>query len=341
MQTLRGEIARVGPKKVRVLIRGESGTGKELVAAALHAASPRRHERFRTVSGATGTDDLFDAAFFGHEKHAFTGAVRRTRGELELANGGTLFLDEIGKMNTTRQAKLLRVVETGRFERLGGHDEIPCDVRFLTASNEDLEVAIRAGRFLEDLYYRLAEYPIAVPALRDRLEDIPLLARTLADRFTRAEAIRAVQWDRDAVAPLFVHAWPGNVRQLDAVVKRAIILNSSGTLTADEFAQALRATWGATPDTGPASNARVMVDAPVTPARSSLESFLGSDFKTSRQQLEDEFERLFAERELARSDGNVSRAARRMGISRATLHRRLAELGLRAAPCNDEDSTDE
>jgi DNA-binding NtrC family response regulator len=341
MRTLREEIARVGPKKVRVLVRGESGTGKELVAWALHLASPRRHEKFRAISGASGTDELFDAAFFGHEKSAFTGAERQSLGELELARGGTLFLDEIGKMSTERQAKLLRVVETARFQRLGGHDDVPCDVRLITASNEDIDAAIRERRFLADLYYRVAEYQIEVPPLRERMEDIPLLTRTLADRFTRAEPRRPAEWNQDALAPLFDYAWPGNVRQLDSVVKRAMILRSSGGLTADDFATALRGVSGAIRDTQAGPNLRTLADESVAPGTSTLESFLGTDFKESRERLELAFERLFVARELARSDGNVSRAARRMRIHRTTLYRRLVELGLRADANNGEDSSDD
>jgi len=185
MRRLREEIARVGPKGVRVLVRGETGSGKELVARALHASSPRRDEKFLPISAAEATDELFDSTLFGHERGAFTGADQRRLGRLELAHRGTLFLDEVGKSNLMRQGKLHRVLDTGRFTRLGGHEEIPVDVRWITAANENLEARIQEGRFLEDLYHRLADYTIFVPPLRDRLEDVPRLVRALADAFTR------------------------------------------------------------------------------------------------------------------------------------------------------------
>jgi DNA-binding NtrC family response regulator len=322
MHSLRDEIALVGPRRVRVLIRGESGTGKELVAAALHAASPRRIRRFIAVSGPAGTDDLADSELFGHERGAFTGADRRKIGKFELASGGTLFLDEVGKMSRPRQAKLLRVVETGRFERLGGSEEIAADVRLLSASNEALEGMIRTGRFLEDLYFRLAEYEIRVPPLRDRLDDIPALARFLLDRFARAERLGPVTYNDDALGPLVEHEWPGNVRELDSVLRRAALFAAPDPLTADVIRAAMRARIRA---------AGAGAEADAADPASGLSSFLGSDYWESRGRLERAFDRAFIERELRRTAGNVTRAAERMGLSRATLNRRRQELGLASA----------
>jgi DNA-binding NtrC family response regulator len=314
MNTLRDQIARIAPLNMRVLIRGETGTGKELIAAAVHSGSPRRHEKLLKMNGAVGTDDLFDSDLFGHEKGSFTGADGRRRGRLELAHRGTLFLDEVGRMTTGRQAKLLRVVESGRFERIGGSEELACDVRLITASNDDLEQAIANERFLEDLYYRLAEYVLRVPPLRERLEDIPALVRTLADRFAHGESMPKIQWTDGALEPLFEDRWPGNVRQLDATIKAAAVLAGSRPLTADDFREALagrrfreRATGGQGPQ---------------------LSEFVGSDYSESRQKLEDAFDRLILARALAASDGNVARAAKRLGISRDTFYVKLNRLGL-------------
>lgn len=323
IRALRDEISLIGPRRVRVLIRGESGSGKELVAAALHSASPRKSRRFLTVSGAAGTDELADSELFGHERGAYTGADRRKIGKFEQASGGTLFLDEVGKMSRARQSKLLRVVETGRFERLGGSEEIATDVRLVSASNEHLEGMIRSGRFLEDLYFRLAEYEIRVPPLRERLADIPALARFLLGRFARLERLEPVSFDDEVLTPLVEHEWPGNVRELDSVLRRAALFAAPGPLTADVLRAAMRSRL---------HGVRAVAAGDPVDAASGLSPYLGNDYWESRGRLERDFDRAFIERELRRTAGNVTRAAERMGLSRATLNRRRQELGLDAAP---------
>ncbi len=320
MTRLREEIRRVGPLKVRVLITGESGTGKELVARAVHAASPRAAQRMVVLSGASGTDTLFDSELFGHEKGAFTGAERRRRGRFELASGGTLFLDEIGKMPRPRQAKLLRAIETGTIERLGSGQEIAVDVRLLSATNQDLEARIRAGEFLEDFYFRINEYRLHVPPLRERLEDLPALCRHLLDRFCAAEALPPVELAPGAIDPLAEHAWPGNVRELDTVLKRAVILGSTGRIDADALRRSL-AGQGRKPERG---GERTEAPGPGTP----LSAFIRATYVEDRERLTAAFDRLCFARALERAQGNATKAARRLGISRASLYRRLGELGM-------------
>ncbi|MBP7147027.1 MAG: sigma-54-dependent Fis family transcriptional regulator [Acidobacteria bacterium] len=318
MRTLRQRIQQVAPLRMRVLVSGESGSGKELVARAIHEAGPRRRERLVALSGATGSDELFDSELFGHEKGAFTGAAQRRIGKYELAHGGTLFLDEIGRMPRARQAKLLRVVETGRFERLGGGDEIACDVRLVTATNENLEQKAKAGEFLRDLLFRIDEFRLVVPPLRDRLADLNELVPVLLGRFARAEGLPLPSLADGALDPLFEYGWPGNVRELDTMLKRAVIQAGSGPLTADHLRRCLPA-----PDHG---------DGSASGAGQGIEAFLGGDFADARDRLVAAFERRYIQRSLDECHGNISRAAERLGMSRSTLHRKLHELGIDAGP---------
>jgi formate hydrogenlyase transcriptional activator len=225
---VRVRIAQVAVTDSTVLIQGETGTGKELVARAIHAASPRREHPLVAVNCAALPHDLVESELFGHEKGAFTGAVRERRGRFELADGGTLLLDEVGELPPEAQAKLLRVLQEGTLERLGGKT-VRVDVRLIAATNRDLQAQVAAGRFRADLYYRLNVFPIGVPPLRERRADIPLLVQHLAKK-----AARKLGRSLEAVSPAFIervaaHDWPGNVRELENVIERSLIM-SGGTL---------------------------------------------------------------------------------------------------------------
>ncbi|MBL8589730.1 MAG: sigma-54-dependent Fis family transcriptional regulator [Methylobacteriaceae bacterium] len=226
MAKLRKMIEVVGPSETTVLILGESGVGKELVAAAVHAASARAGKAFVAIDCATLQQNLFESELFGHERGAFTGADRRKEGLIEVGAGGTVFLDEIGEMSGALQAKLLRVLETGRYRRLGGTKDLVSNVRFVAATNRDLEAMCRRGEFRQDLYYRLSAFVLDVPALRDRMDDVPLLAEHFlgARDFARQAKKR---WAPAAIEALLRYAWPGNVRELRNVVERAALVSGA------------------------------------------------------------------------------------------------------------------
>lgn len=310
MQRLREEIRRVARSTVRVLIRGETGTGKELVAEAIHAASPRARQRLVRASGASGSDELFESQMFGYEKGAFTGATERRRGLLELAGGGTLFLDEIGKMSLGKQAKLLRVFEDAEFTRIGGSRMLPSSFRLVTASNENLETAIEAGEFAEDFFHRIREYELTVPPLRERREDVAELAAALLDRFCRKGDLLTPVVSPDAVDVLAAHDWPGNVRQLDNVLKRAAILGGGASLGAEPVRRALEA-----------ESRRERRDGATAPSAAAAN---GKSYRAAH----DDFDRDFLRRTLDAHGGNVTEAAGAIGMSRTRLYERLKALGL-------------
>jgi DNA-binding NtrC family response regulator len=222
---------RVAGTLATVLIRGESGTGKELIASLVHEASARAERPFIRVNCAALTETLLTSELFGHEKGAFTGAHQRKEGRFELANGGTLFLDEIGEIAQEVQSKLLRVLEIGEFERVGGTRTLKVDVRVVAATNRDLEAAIGEGRFRQDLYFRLNVFPITLPRLADRKEDVPLLANHFLNRFRKDLGGRARAFDRTALDALAAYDWPGNVRELMNVVQRGILRAAGDTIT--------------------------------------------------------------------------------------------------------------
>src|SRR6267143_415658 len=225
MEELRALIARVAPTEARVLITGESGTGKELVASAIHRQSARGSKPFVTVNSAALPRDLVESEMFGHERGAFTGATDRRQGRFELADGGTLFLDEVGDLGPEAQAKLLRVLESGVVERVGGERPFAVNVRVIAATNKDLTLAVRQGSFREDLWFRLNVLPIHIPPLRERPEDVPPLIRHFAARCT-ARLGRPVHFDAGAVPLLAAYTWPGNVRELANIIERLAILAS-------------------------------------------------------------------------------------------------------------------
>jgi two-component system nitrogen regulation response regulator NtrX len=308
MDELRAMIARVAPTESRVLITGESGTGKELVASAIHRQSGRAGKPFVTVNSAAIPRDLVESEMFGHERGAFTGATERRQGRFELADSGTLFLDEVGDLSAEAQAKLLRVLETGVVERLGGERPLTVNVRVLAATNKDLGQAVRQHHFREDLWFRLNVLPIVIPPLRERPDDVPPLVRHFAARCA-ARLGRAVQFDAGALQLLAAYAWPGNVRELANLVERLAILAGAVTLTADAVAQVLP------PDGGrPAA----------VPGAAGEEAWRD----VALAQTLDQYERELIARALSAARGNVAEAARRLSTDRANLYRRMRRLGI-------------
>jgi Nif-specific regulatory protein len=220
-------IRQVAKWDTTVLIRGESGTGKELIANAIHYNSPRSNAPFVKLNCAALPDNLLESELFGHEKGAFTGAVSMRKGRFEQADGGTIFLDEIGEISPTFQAKLLRVLQEGEFERVGGTKTIKVNVRVIAATNKDLETAVEEGDFREDLYYRLNVMPINIPALRERTEDVPELAQFLIDKIAKTQN-RHLEITDSAVRMLMRYHWPGNVREMENTLERAAIMSEEG-----------------------------------------------------------------------------------------------------------------
>jgi DNA-binding NtrC family response regulator len=287
--------ARVAASDATVLLLGESGTGKELVARAIHAASPRAAAPFVPVDCGAIAEGVLESELFGHVRGAFTGATAARRGLFEEAGGGTLFLDELGDVGPGLQARLLRALQEGTIRRVGANEPIPVDVRIVAATNKDLELAVKAGRFREDLYYRLNVVTIRLPPLRERREDVPLLAEHFAAKHGGREAAISAE----ARELLQRHDWPGNVRELENVIARALALNPSGVIAPADLPEPLR---GAGPP----------------PAR-------GLALLPGYRPPLDELSRRYAALVLAEHGGNKTRAAEALGIDRKTLHRLLGE----------------
>jgi DNA-binding NtrC family response regulator len=240
MQRLLRDIERVASSDATVLLLGESGTGKDLIARSIHAASPRRDGPFVAVNASALPESLAEAELFGHEKGAFTGAVASRPGRFELARGGTLFLDEIGTLSAAVQAKLLRVLESREIERVGGRRTIPVDFRLVSATNEDLEARISAGTFREDLYYRINTIPIRIPPLRERREDIPLLAGHFLERFCARENKPALRLSEGVLERLQAHPWRGNVRELQHAIEMLVVFADGGEVGEEDLPRAMR-----------------------------------------------------------------------------------------------------
>ncbi len=301
-------IDKVAPRDLTVLILGEGGTGKELVARAIHERSARASGRFQAVNCSALHESLVESELFGHEKGAFTGADRLKRGHFEVAEGGTLFLDEVGDTPLGVQPKLLRAIQEKEIVRVGGTDPVRVDVRIVAATNRDLEADVKAGRFREDLYYRLSPFPIQLAPLRERPEDVSLLA----ERFLAREDDGPNELEVEAALALERFGWPGNVRQLENVIARAAVLAGDGPIALEHLPAELQAsaTAAAAGEIPGAAEARLL-DLPLREARAA-------------------FERLYLEHLLRICKGNVSEAARRGGMGRATLHEKLNKLGIDA-----------
>ncbi len=311
MQNVRAMIEKVADTDATVLVRGESGTGKELVARELHERSTtRRAGAFVAVNCAALPTELIESELFGHEKGAFTGAAARRQGKFEQATGGTLFLDEIGDMSANVQAKLLRALEERRIERLGGNDSIPVDVRIVSATHRALEEEIATGNFRADLFYRLRVVTIDIAPLRERREDIPLLAAAFARQAVERHGLPERPLSREALRTLMEYDWPGNVRELKNAIERAAIMSEGDELSVSDL------------EHEPAARASVP---PISlPANGDLSVPYTSDFRDDRR----EFERRYIARCLEESGGNVTRAASILGMHRQSLQHKLRELGL-------------
>jgi DNA-binding NtrC family response regulator len=303
MQRLFEIIRRAAPSEGRVLVTGENGTGKELVARALHEHSRRREAPFVKLNCAAVPAELIESELFGHERGAFTGAVAARRGKFELAEGGTLFLDEVGDMPAAMQAKVLRVLQEGEFERVGGQQTLKCDVRVIAATNKDLPVEVENGKFREDLYYRLNVVPIHTPALREHKEDVPeLCARFVAEACER-NGRRPMHLSRDALLTLQQHDWPGNVRELRNQVERLVILCDGPEISAEDVARVL-------------PGAR-------KPRTDRLRA--GASF----HELVEDAEREIILSALDQNQGNVSDTARALGLERSHLYKKMRGLGIK------------
>ncbi|MFC1640279.1 sigma-54 interaction domain-containing protein, partial [Gemmatimonadota bacterium] len=305
IEAVRAMVAQVAPTPARVLISGESGTGKELVARAIHRQSPRSDRPLVCVNCAAIPRDLVESEMFGHERGAFTGASAPRRGRFELADGGTLFLDEVGELDPDVQAKLLRVIETGVIERVGGETGRNVDVRVVAATNKDIESEVKSGSFREDLFYRLNVFPIRVLPLRDRMGDIPELASHLAMVSGSRCGRTAVTFSPDGLRRLKAHSWPGNVRELANVIERLTIIGQKEVVDRSEVDAVLGAAGAVTrPSSAGLSSSGVLTD----------------DL--------DAYETLLIQAAIADAKGNIADAARRLNTDRANLYRRMRRLGI-------------
>ncbi|HEX8721193.1 MAG TPA: sigma-54 dependent transcriptional regulator [Pyrinomonadaceae bacterium] len=303
------ETQRVAATDTTVLLLGESGTGKELFARAVHHLSPRRDRAFVAVNCAAIPETLIESELFGHERGSFTGATERRAGKFELAAGGTIFLDEIGELPLAAQGKLLRAIEEKVVDRIGGRAPVPVDVRVVAATNRDLQTAAEAGEFRRDLYFRLAVFPLRVPPLRERGEDVLLLARHFAAQLGRELRKREATLSDDALAALRAHAWPGNVRELENAIERACILADSSVLTPA--------------DLGLAAGSRERADE---------ERAAGLDLSGTLAEAAERAARLVERRKISAAlrshEGNKTRAAEELGVSYKTLLTKIKEYGL-------------
>lgn len=298
MQKIFSMIKKAAPAKASVLITGESGVGKELVADAIHNLSPRREKSFVKVHCAALSQTLLESELFGHEKGAYTGAEKMQKGRFELAHGGTIFLDEIGEINQSTQIKLLRVLQDKKFERVGGEQTIEVDVRVVAATNKNLEEEVKAGRFREDLYYRLNVVHIEVPPLRERRDDIPLLLNSFLKEYAEENEKEITGIDNKARAALYKYDWPGNIRQLRNCVESAVVMCSGKEITLSDL-----------PPTISEATSDEVITVP-----------LGASLA--------EAEKTIIIQTLASNKGNKSKTAETLGIGRKTLHRKLDEYGI-------------
>ncbi|MFQ5514698.1 MAG: sigma-54-dependent transcriptional regulator [Myxococcota bacterium] len=303
LEEIRRLIQQVGSSDSTVLITGETGTGKEVVARALHAASPRADQPFVPVHCAALSESVLESELFGHERGAFTGAVARKRGRFELAHGGTLFLDEVGEISEAVQIKLLRAIETRTFERVGGEQPIESDARFVAATNREIESDVKAGRFREDLYYRLNVVRIRIPPLRERKMDIAALAQHFLARYAARRNLGEIELDPRALERLMSYPWPGNVRELENVLERAVVISPGPRIEPEALPDDLRSDPG-----GPG---------------------LGRLARKPLQEAIEQFERELILHALEANEYVQARAAEQLGLSRSALHYKLSKHGIR------------
>ncbi len=312
MQDLRRQIAKVAPTRSRVLITGESGTGKELIARAIHRNGSVSAGPFVKVNCAAIPPELIESELFGHERGAFTGAVAKKRGLFEVADGGTIFLDEIGDMAQSAQAKVLRVLQTGEFTRVGGEKSLRTDCRVVAATNRDLEQMVKDGQFREDLYFRLNVVPIRSPDLKDRPDDVPLLVESFVRECCDENGLGYKPVDEPVLERLKQYDWPGNVRELRNVVERLVIMSDEVIREKD-----LPPYLGGPrpPSSQRASGPQTAID---------LGRYAGKSLREFREEVESEFIRI----RLAEFEWNISRTAQALGIERTNLHKKLRALGI-------------
>jgi DNA-binding NtrC family response regulator len=315
MRTIFETIQKVAETDLSVLVRGESGTGKELVAQALHQRSARRARPFVAVNCAAISRELVESELFGHEKGAFTGADARRIGKFEAANGGTIFLDEIGDMAPETQAKVLRVLQEKSFEPVGGNRAVTVDVRVVAATHRDLEAEVKAGRFREDLYYRLKVVEVSLPPLRERLEDVPLLAQRFLDQVSERLGRARKPIAAEALSRLVTHSWRGNVRELRNAIERAAVLASGPEITATDFA---------------------LDGEPVVSGGADPLVLPGVPFRDAKRHTVESFERAYLIKALREHGGNVSRTAEAIGMVRQSLQQKIRELELRSEDWNED-----
>jgi len=326
MQTVCKQIGRVAPQDINVLILGESGTGKELVARAVYHHSRRSEAAFLAINCAAIPESLLESELFGHERGAFTGAEQRRIGKFEQCHGGTLFLDEVGDMSAGTQARILRLLQEGRFERVGGSETLSADVRIIAATNQDLERLIDAGRFRKDLFYRLRGVTISIAPLRERREDIAELAHYFLFRWNRTLGTAVQSISESALDVLQRYDWPGNVRQLQSVIRESLIVAAGPTLIPEFLPVELRRDDSADLERMAEALPAAAVD------WSALALFVDNSLSSGKTGLYrpalDQFDRLLVSRALQQTGGNQAQAAEILGISRPTLRAKLRSLRL-------------
>ncbi len=299
------DIEKIAPTDSWVLITGENGTGKELVAKLIHKKSKRKDKPFIDVNCAAIPEELIESELFGHEKGSFTGATEQKKGKFDLANKGTLFLDEIGDMSLKTQAKILRILQEQKFERVGGTEVIEVDVRVIAATNKNLEEEIKKGNFREDLYYRLNVVPIHVPPLRERKEDIPILAKYFLNKFSYEKDGKNRELTESAINVLQNYHWPGNVRELKNLMERIVILVEKEKITDIDILRYIR------PQNGKVSD---------------IDKIIGSF--SSLSEAVKFFEKIFIEKKIKENNGNITKTAEAIGMTRRNLYRKIKSLGI-------------
>jgi DNA-binding NtrC family response regulator len=302
-------VEKVSLSDITVLIQGESGTGKELVAREIHRRSSRHNKPFVTMNCAALPENLIESELFGHERGAFTGAVRQRKGKFELAAEGTIFLDEIGDMSLNTQSKILRILQEKKFERLGGDQTLEVDVRIISATHKDLQVEIQDGNFRDDLYYRLKVIDIVIPPLRERKEDIPLLVQHYLSEFSKKHNKKVEGIDPEGLRLLLRYHWPGNVRQLVNMLERAVVLVSGTILRKEDLPNELELPSGFTD--------------------SYLDDLMHLPFKQAKEKIVTRFMKEYLTKRLNDNEGNISHTAAELGIRRQSLQAMMRRLGIK------------